>query len=227
MIRYLFLFACYFTLLKVHAQGEYFGQNKTRNRTNTFQVLRSNHFDLYHYLPNESLREELLRNSESWYRHHQAIFKMAFLEPNPLIIYNSHPDFQETTVIGGQIGEGTGGVTEGFKTRVVMPLFFTKKQTDHVLGHEMVHVFQYQTMTYGSDSTRLENMSNIPLFMTEGLAEYLSLGRNDPHTALWMRDAVLHNDLPSIEDLVVKQNKYFPYRWGQAFLGVCHRTLRR
>ncbi|MFS0491931.1 DPP IV N-terminal domain-containing protein [Leadbetterella byssophila] len=217
MIRYLFLFACYFTLLKVHAQGEYFGQNKTRNRTNTFQVLRSNHFDLYHYLPNESLREELLRNSESWYRHHQAIFKMAFLEPNPLIIYNSHPDFQETTVIGGQIGEGTGGVTEGFKTRVVMPLFFTKKQTDHVLGHEMVHVFQYQTMTYGSDSTRLENMSNIPLFMTEGLAEYLSLGRNDPHTALWMRDAVLHNDLPSIEDLVVKQNKYFPYRWGQAF----------
>ncbi len=203
--------------VQANAQGEYFGQNKTRNRTNTFKVLRSNHFDLYYYLENKNLADELLRNSEHWYKHHQEIFKMSFIEPNPLIIYNSHPDFQETTVIGGRIGEGTGGVTEGFKTRVVMPLFFTKRQTDHVLGHEMVHVFQYQTMTYGSDSTSLQNMGNIPLFMTEGLAEYLSLGRVDPHTALWMRDAVLNNDLPDIEDLVVKQHQYFPYRWGQAF----------
>ena len=206
-----------FFVLETSAQGEYFGQNKTRNRTNEFKVLRSSHFDLYYYLENRALADELLRNSEHWYKNHQEIFKMAFIEPNPLIIYNAHPDFQETTVIGGRIGEGTGGVTEGFKTRVVMPLFFTKRQTDHVLGHEMVHVFQYQTMTYGSDSTSIQNMGNIPLFMTEGLAEYLSLGRDDPHTSLWMRDAVLNNDLPDIEDLVVNQHKYFPYRWGQAF----------
>lgn len=213
----LFMISLILYTFQVSAQGEYFGQNKARNRANEFKVLRSSHFDLYYYLQNKELADELLRNSEHWYKNHQEIFKMSFIQPNPLIIYNSHPDFQETTVIGGQIGEGTGGVTEGFKTRVVMPLFFTKRQTDHVLGHEMVHVFQYQTMTYGSDSTSLQNMGNIPLFMTEGLAEYLSLGRNDPHTSLWMRDAVLNNDLPSIEDLVIKQHKYFPYRWGQAF----------
>ena len=217
MARKVLLICLILYTFQAAAQGEYFGQNKTRNRTNEFKVLRSSHFDLYYYLHNKPLADELLRNSEHWYKNHQEIFKMSFIQPNPLIVYNSHPDFQETTVIGGQIGEGTGGVTEGLKTRVVMPLFFTKRQTDHVLGHEMVHVFQYQTMTYGSDSTSLQNMGNIPLFMTEGLAEYLSLGRNDPHTALWMRDAVLNNDLPSIEDLVVKQHKYFPYRWGQAF----------
>lgn len=217
MARKVLLFCLILYAFQASAQGEYFGQNKTRNRTNEFKVLRSNHFDLYYYLTDKTLADELLRNSEHWYKNHQEIFKMSFITPNPLIVYNAHPDFQETTVIGGQISEGTGGVTEGFKTRVVMPLFFTKRQTDHVLGHEMVHVFQYQTMTYGSDSTSLQNMGNIPLFMTEGLAEYLSLGRNDPHTALWMRDAVLNNDLPSIEDLVVKQQKYFPYRWGQAF----------
>jgi len=217
MARKVLLICLILYAFQASAQGEYFGQNKTRNRTNEFKVLRSNHFDLYYYLTDKTLADELLRNSEHWYKNHQEIFKMSFITPNPLIVYNAHPDFQETTVIGGQISEGTGGVTEGFKTRVVMPLFFTKRQTDHVLGHEMVHVFQYQTMTYGSDSTSLQNMGNIPLFMTEGLAEYLSLGRNDPHTALWMRDAVLNNDLPSIEDLVVKQQKYFPYRWGQAF----------
>ena len=199
------------------AQGEYFGQNKTRNRSNDFKVLQSTHFDLYYYLKNKQLADDFVRNSEQWYKHHQQIFKMAFITPNPIILYNSHPDFQETTVIGGMIGEGTGGVTEGMKTRVVMPVFYTKKQTDHVLGHELVHVFQYQTMTYGSDSTSLQNLQNIPLFMTEGLAEYMSLGRKDPNTALWMRDAVLKDDIPTIEDLVTKQYKYFPYRWGQVF----------
>ncbi len=47
------------------------------------------------------------------------------------------------TSIGGMIGEGTGGVTEGLKRRVVLPLAGTLAETDHVLGHELVHAFQY------------------------------------------------------------------------------------
>ena len=33
------------------------------------------------------------------------------------------------------------------------------------------------------------------------MAEYLSVGRMDPHTSMWMRDAALRNDLPSIKKL--------------------------
>lgn len=198
-------------------QSQYFGQNKQRNKTNNFKVTQTPHFELYHYLENKNTVDEFLINSENWYKLHQNVFKMAFVKPNPVILYNSHPDFQETTAIGGEIGEGTGGVTEGFRTRVVMPLMYTNRQTDHVLGHELVHAFQYQTLTYGGDSTSLANIQNLPLFMVEGLAEYMSLGRNDSHTSMWMRDAVLNNDIPTIKDLVVKQHKYFPYRWGQAF----------
>jgi hypothetical protein len=161
--------------------------------------------------------DQLLVNTEHWYKLHQEVFKLAFIKPNPLIIYKNHPDFQETTAIGGTISEGTGGVTEGLRTRVVMPVMYTHRQTDHVLGHELVHAFQYQTMTYGSDSTTLANIQNLPLFMVEGLAEYMSIGREDSHTAMWMRDAVQNDDIPTIEDLVTKQYKYFPYRWGQAF----------
>jgi hypothetical protein len=58
-------------------------------------------------------------------------------------------------------------------------------------------------------------MANLPLWMVEGLAEYLSIGRIDAHTSLWMRDAVLNDDLPRIKDL--DNFKYFPYRWGQSF----------
>jgi Tol biopolymer transport system component len=47
------------------------------------------------------------------------------------------------------------------------------------------------------------------------MAEYLSIGPIDPHTAMWMRDAARQEELPEIEDL--NNPEYFPYRWGQAF----------
>jgi Tol biopolymer transport system component len=52
--------------------------------------------------------------------------------------------------------------------------------------------------------------------MVEGLAEYLSLGSRDPHTAMWMRDAVMNGDIPTLKDLT-RGYKYFPYRYGHAF----------
>lgn len=217
MLKYLTLGVFLLFSLETFGQSQYFGQNKPRNKSNNFKVLQSTHFQLYNYLDDTQKAKDFVKSSEYWYKLHQEVFKLAFIKPNPIILYNTHPDFQETTTIGGDIGEGTGGVTEGLRTRVVMPLMFTKRQTDHVLGHELVHAFQYQTMTYGSDSTTLSNIQNLPLFMVEGLAEYMSIGRKDAHTSMWMRDAVLNDDIPSIKDLVSKQYKYFPYRWGQVF----------
>ena len=46
----------------------------------------------------------------------------------PLVLYASHPDFEQTNVVGGMIGEGTGGVTEGLKRRVVLPLAGTLRR---------------------------------------------------------------------------------------------------
>lgn len=198
------------------SQSQYFGQNKPRYKSFGFKVLQSPHFELYHYFKDNTIPNDIVVNSEHWYKIHQEVFKLAFIKPNPILVYQNHPDFQETTAIGGQIGEGTGGVTEGLRNRVVMPMMYSKRQTDHVLGHELVHAFQYQLMSSG-DSTTLANIQNLPLFMVEGLAEYMSIGRVDAHTAMWMRDAVLSDDIPTIKDLVTKEYKYFPYRWGQAF----------
>ena len=41
------------------------------------------------------------------------------------------------------IGEATGGVTEILKRRIVLPLAGPLAETDHVLGHELVHAFQF------------------------------------------------------------------------------------
>jgi Tol biopolymer transport system component len=195
--------------------AQYFGRNKPRYQTFDFKVLETPHFDIHYYLKNKDLLEDLGLAAEQWYHMHQSVLKDTFYYTNPIIFYNNHAEFQQTNAISGSIGVGTGGVTEGFKNRVILPLTMTNQQTHHVLGHELVHAFQYH-MIIGGDSTSIQSLSNYPLWMIEGLAEYLSIGRFDPHTAMWMRDAVLNDDVPSIKDLN-KGHKYFPYRYGQAF----------
>lgn len=211
-----FLFFIVFLLMmQQNADAQYFGQNKVRYKNLKFKVYSTPHFDFYYYLRNDSLVKSFAKESEVWYDLHQQVFRDTFSRKNPLILYNNHPDFQQTTAIQGEIGVGTGGVTEGLKNRVVMPLTQLNHQTRHVLGHELVHAFQYHTLIEG-DSTNLENIGNLPLWMVEGMAEYLSIGKMDAYTAMWMRDAYLNKDIPSLRDLT-NSNKYFPYRYGQAF----------
>ncbi|PPK88634.1 WD40 repeat protein [Neolewinella xylanilytica] len=191
-----------------------FGQNKPNYENFDYDVYQSPHFEMYTYIDNEEWLKNFLNDSEEWYRVHQLVLNDTIDFKNPMIIYANHADFQQTNAISGQIGSGTGGVTEAFKNRVVLPVAHTNAQTHHVLGHELVHAFQYDMVIRG-DSTNLRNLSNLPLWMVEGLAEYLSIGSVDPFTAMWMRDAVLNDDVPSLKDL--SSGRYFPYRYGQAF----------
>lgn len=197
--------------------AQYFGQNKMRYKKLNFKVLETPHFEMYSYLKNDSMTTWLAKEAEVWYRMHQQVFQDTFIRKNPLIIYNNHPEFQQTTAISGEISVGTGGVTEAFKQRVVMPVMQINQQTRHVLGHELVHAFQYRVLMEGKDTTRLESVANIPLWMVEGMAEYLSIGKKDAFTAMWMRDAYARQDIPSLKQLTEESYKYFPYRYGQAF----------
>jgi hypothetical protein len=197
------------------ATAQYFGQNKVRYKNLKFNVLQTPHFELYYYLKNDSLVKRFAKESEVWYDLHQQVFRDTFKKKNPIILYSNHGDFQQTTALQGDIGVGTGGVTEGMKNRVIMPVTQLNHQTRHVIGHELVHAFQYHSLIEG-DSTNLENIGNLPLWMVEGMAEYLSIGKVDAYTSMWMRDAMLNKDIPTLKQLTTS-NKYFPYRYGQAF----------
>lgn len=211
--RFLWLFiVLLFASATVEAQ--YFGQNKPRYNRFDFRVYDTDNFSIYSYLESRDKLMQLAEWSEQWYELHQRVLKDTIEKRNPLILYNQHTHFQQTNAIMGPIGQGVGGVTEAFKNRVILPIQFTNKGTHHVLGHELVHAFQYNMILEG-EGTSLRDMGNIPLWMIEGLAEYLSIGRHDPHTAMWMRDAYLHDDVPTLRDLM--NPRYFPYRYGQTF----------
>lgn len=210
----LFLLILLCTGLTVSVSAQYFGQNKPRYTSFDFEVLNTPRYQIYHYVDNEGFLHEIAKQAEQWYDLHNAILLDTLVTKNPILFYNNHADFQQTNAIQGAIGTGTGGVTEGLKNRVIMPFTFTNQQTHHVLGHELVHAFQYNMIIHG-DSTTIQNMANLPLWMVEGLAEYMSIGRYDSHTAMWMRDAILNDKVPTLKDM--RDPEYFPYRWGQAF----------
>jgi hypothetical protein len=201
-------------IMATSLDAQYFGRNKPVYQQFDFQVETSEHFEFYHYLKDPDKIRELALWTETWYDMHQKILRDTFYGKNPMVYYSNHPDFQQTNTISGNIPVGTGGVTEGFKNRVILPIALTNQQTHHVIGHELVHAFQYNMVLRGPN-TSMRNLQNLPLWMVEGLAEYLSIGRNDPHTAMWMRDALIHDEVPDLQRM--DRPQYFPYRWGQAF----------
>lgn len=203
------------SLLPAPAEAQYFGRNNPRYQSFDFRILKTDHFDIYHYPEEAEAAQMAARLAERWYARLSRILDYQMQTRQALILYASHPHFRQTNAIPGGIGEGTGGVTESFKRRIVLPLGATLENTDHVIGHELVHAFQF-AMT-GADVPRggMATALRLPLWFVEGMAEYLSLGPIDAHTAMWIRDAAAREALPTIEDL--DSPEYFPYRYGHAF----------
>src|SRR5688572_19887835 len=195
------------------AQGGYFGRNKVQYRDFKFQVLKTTHFDIYYYPEEEKAAQMAARMAERWYTRLSALLEHDLSGRQPLILYASGPHFRQTNAIQGEIGEGTGGVTEAYKRRIVLPFAGPIEATDHVLGHELVHAFQYD-ITGTNVSGNVAGALGLPLWFIEGMAEYLLIGPVDPHTAMWMRESARRERLPDIDKL--DNPRYFPYRYGHA-----------
>ncbi len=194
--------------------AQYFGRNKVQYEDFAFRLFETQHFRLHFYPEEEEAARDMGRMAERWNTRLSGVFRHQLSERKPVIIYANHPDFQQTNVITDQLTEGTGGVTESLRDRLIMPLTGVYRDNDHVLGHELVHVFQYD-LARARNSGGQQGLGQLPLWVVEGVAEYLSLGRDDPHTAMWMRDAVLQNKLPTTRQLT-SDSRFFPYRYGQA-----------
>ncbi len=204
---------CLFTLGQTYAQV--FGQNKPRYKKFDFEIYQSPNFEFYHYFDDKEAMERFAQMAENWYAVETSLLKRDILYKNPVVLFRSHGDFQQTNTVGGTIGTTTGGVTEGLKNRISIPLTISNQKTYQVFGHELVHAFQF-SMANSLPGVTIENLMSLPLFMIEGLAEYISRGPVDPYTSMWMRTAAMADDVPDLKDLA-DPFKYFPYRYGQAF----------
>ena len=199
------------TAAPLHAQ--YFGQNRVRWERFDVRVLRTAHFDIHFDRAAEPTVRETARKAERWYARLSALLGHQFTARKPLILYTNHPDFQQTTLADAPLSEGTRGFAESLRDRLVMPLTGVGAENDHILGHEIAHLFQFDLADQAPGDG---GMARLPLWFVEGMAEYVSLGSDDPNTAMWLRAALADGALPTVNQLSTDP-RLFPYRYGHAF----------
>jgi WD40 repeat protein len=196
---------------------QYFGMNQVQYKHFDWRVIETEHF-LVHYYPEERAGAmDAARLAERSYARLSKVLDHQFREKKPIILFASRSEFGQNNVTG-DLGEGTGGVTEALRHRLILPLTGDLGSFEHVLAHEMVHEFQYDIFARGKAGANLQTLNQIdpPLWFMEGMAEYMSIGPVHPLTATWLRDAAVNGTLPSIEQMTERPDKYFPYRYGEA-----------
>ena len=102
--------------------AQYFGRNKVQYRAFKFEILKTAHFDLYHYPEEADAARLASRLAERWYARLSRFFNHELRGRQAIILYAASAHFRQTNAVEGLIGEGTGGVTEALKRRVVLPM---------------------------------------------------------------------------------------------------------
>lgn len=195
------------------AQDTYYGKNKVQYEDFNWYYLQSQHFDVYFSDGGEQVAEFTAETAESSYVSISKSFRYQLTNRVPIIVYNSHNEFQQTNVVGSFLEEGIGGVTELFKNRVVIPFEGDYRKFRHVIHHELVHAVLNDMFYGGSLQSIITNniTLQLPLWFNEGLAEYEAL-KWDTDSDMFLRDATVHEYLPPVERL----SGYFAYRGGQS-----------
>ena len=191
------------------ASAQYFGRNKVEYENFDFKILATEHFDIYYYPKEERAARTAARLAERWYARLATVLNHQLDRRQPLVLYGSQAEFAQTNVVSGMLSDSIGGVTESARRRIVMPFAPTLAETDRVLGHELVHAFQFDIARHhGRDVGQ-------PLWFIEGMAEYLSRGTLTPSASMWVRDAVLSERIPERLDDAAREMS--PYLFGHAF----------
>jgi len=196
------------------AQFYYFGRNKVQYTDFEWQVLRTEHFDIYYYPEMQQLAERGAFFAEESYALLERKFNHSLSARVPLIFYSSHLHFQQTNTIGGFIPEGVGGFFEFLKGRVVIPSDGYTAQFRHVVRHELVHVFMHSKVNRVMVDHKLTQGRLPPLWFIEGLAEYWST-EWDAQAEMVMRDAVLNNIIVGLDDMSRIYGSFLMYKAGQ------------
>src|SRR5688572_11272250 len=153
--------------------AQYFGRNKVQYETFDFKVKSTQHFDIYFYPEEEAAVDLAARMAERWYARLSKLLRHELSGRQPLILYAAAPHFRQTNALAGEVGEGTGGVTEMLKRRIILPFAGGLAETDHVLGHELVHAFQFDMASAVDAEGRQIGPAvlQLPLWFIEGMAE--------------------------------------------------------
>ncbi len=201
----------------------YFGRNKIQYDNFDWQVLESDHFNLYYYKGEEQLAQAAIFFAEEAFDDLEQKFNCTLNNTVPLVIYSNHIHFQQTNIMPYHIPEGVGGFFEFIKKRVVIPYNGNMHDFRHVIRHELVHVFTHVKISQTASNLGTWDLQNFPLWFIEGLAELWSTDW-DSQAEMVIRDALLYDHLFPLDSEALYRAGFLLYKEGQSFLDYIERV---
>ena len=101
-----------------HAGAQlYFGQNLVQYDRLDWRVIETEHFLVHYYPVERQAAHDAARLAERSYARLSRLMQHQFREKKPVIVFQSRGDFAQSNVFG-DLGEGTGGVTDPLRQRM-------------------------------------------------------------------------------------------------------------
>ena len=177
-----------------------FGKNKVRYRDFQWEILESEHIELHFEPEFQNLAVQAIEYLEEGYDHISQILHHDLSHRPPVVIYQSHYQFQQTNIFPDFLPPGVAGFAEPLRFRMVVPFAGDLDEFRNVLVHELTHIFQYDIIHKGPIRRITSPIAQPPTWLMEGMAEYTTPGRNTVDEMV-LRDAVLTDGLIPLETM--------------------------
>ena len=203
-------------LMAASASGQYyFGKNKVQYTSFDWQMMTTEHFNIYFYSEEKEIASVAAGLAEESYEVLAQKFNHEVPRKTPLIIYSSPSYFSQTNVIPGLLPESVGGFTEFMKGRVVVPFHGSYYDFDHVIRHELVHVFTLSKLSTVTNRRQQVRYAYPPLWFIEGLAEFWSK-EWDTEADMIIKDMVIGGRLFTIQNMYRISGSFYMYKLGES-----------
>jgi Tol biopolymer transport system component len=204
-------------LLASPAFSQGFGKNKVHYEPLDWAVLETPHLRLHYYAQEESLARRLVTFAESVCVEFDERFRITPENQVPFLLYSSHHLFQQTNASPGLISEGTGGLTELIKGRVLLPHPGSWDRLEWVTRHELVHWYMLEKISTVMRAHKRTQNYLPPLWFIEGLAEFGGTYWDADAEGL-LRDAVTSRIAVPLTRSEEIYGSVLMYKEGQSFL---------
>jgi hypothetical protein len=171
----------------------YYGKNRVKYDTFNWHIYTTDHFEIYYYPELEDHLERVAGYAESAYQHVSSELKHDLAAKVPLVLFKTHSEFQQQNIIPIELPEGVQAFAEPVRDRMVLPLDEPPDRLYGLIVHELTHIFEFDIIP------RSLIRRNVPLWVDEGLADYMR-GTWDPSDLMMVRDAAVADIVPRMSE---------------------------
>ncbi len=173
----------------------YYGKNKIQIGKQWY-VYETKHFKFNFYTKHLEILNFSVIDAEDAYSKLSEFLGFSPEKKIPILLYQSHKDFEMTNLYPSAVPEPVMGFSEPIGNRVVIPAEYPPSVLRHLITHELTHIFQFNLL-YGRHRQSFSSFFHLPLWIMEGFAEFIP-GEWDPISLMIVRDAVVTGQIPQL-----------------------------